>query len=155
MSPRAPDLVLATEEDVATCGDAGGITKTGAPCAAFRNLSSTTGLCLWHDPSRGDERAVCARRGGEGSRRRVEESKAKPPSYAPDTLAHLAAWHQWAADSVATGKLPARTADSVCRHLKELRPVLLNLNLEHRLKELEVELKAAKKELAVRKRRSG
>jgi len=48
------------------------------------------------------------------------------------------------------GEIDARTGDSICRHVKELRPVLISIDMDKRVRELERQLKAAKKELEKR-----
>ena len=146
----APSLVIDREERGGpTCGDAGGRTKKGEPCAAFRRLSEDTGLCMHHDPARKDECDEIQRLAAEGYRRHLT---LEPLSFAPDTLEHLAQWHQWAVKAVAAGNMASRTADSVCRHLKELRPVLLNLNRERRVRALEAAWKEAKQRVGRRRR---
>ena len=147
MNTPTPKLVI---DEGPRCGDRGGRCKDGSPCEAFRNLSETTGLCMHHDPARADEALALVKAGGAASGAPL---LAKPPSFPPDTLEHVAKWHAWATASVAKGKLPSRLADSICRHLKELRPVLLGLGMEQRVRELEAQLKAAQKELGARKRR--
>ena len=152
---RGPALVAA-EQGLVTCGDAGGRTKKDAPCAAFRNLDPASGRCMWHDESRLDDRArLCATR----DRARAEKLAApkRPetmPTFKPDTLSRLSHWHQWAVSAVATTEINTRTGDTICRHLQQLRPVLITLGLEERLKEAEQKLALAKKQLA-RKRRTG
>lgn len=154
MSP-GPTLVVDKEGRGPTCGSRGGVTKEGLPCETFRNLGEESGRCMWHDPERVKERALLtgAQNSAKVQKAELAKEPAEPPPYAPDTLEALSLWHQWAADAVATGRLGVRAADSICRHLRELRPTLQALGMERRLKELEAELKATKKELAVRKRR--
>ena len=43
------------------------------------------------------------------------------------------------------GWIDARTSDSLCRHLKELRPTLIQLGYAQRVKELERELQRIRK----------
>ena len=40
------------------CGDAGGISRNGAPCRVGINLSPINGLCIQHDPNRAEEAAA-------------------------------------------------------------------------------------------------
>ena len=146
-----PELV-GVELGLATCGDAGGVNVDGAPCAAFRRLSEDTGLCTWHDPSRGLEREAIHTARMAGRQVQAAEQRAKRPEtmpkFAPDTLDRLAKWPHWAVSAVAVGEINTRTADSIARNLQQLRPVLLNLGLEGRVRELEVELRKAKKKAA-------
>jgi hypothetical protein len=128
-----------------TCGDYGGVNKAGEPCGLTLGLNERTGLCIQHDPERAEERRAQVKRGGEGARitawrNKLEKMTTAPenlPTDPPDTLERLASWHIWAAGAVATGEIDARTADSICRHLQQLRPTLLNLGFEKRLKQYE------------------
>ena len=148
---QGPELV-GVELGLATCGDAGGVNVDGAACAAFRRLSEESGLCVWHDPSREEERDALHHSRMEGARAATEARAVKRPermpSFPPDTLDRLAKWHQWAVSAVAVGEINTRVGDSIARNLQQLRPVLLNLGLEGRVRELEVELRKAKKKAA-------
>ena len=120
------------------------------------NLSATTGLCLHHDPERVDEARALYKTGSAAAARathlrRIERLTTAPanlPRDEPDTLGRLARWHRWVVRAVATGEIDARTAREITGSLKELRPVLLSLNLERRVKELEMALQKARKEKA-------
>lgn len=138
-------------EGAPTCGDAGGRRADGEPCQVQTGLSEINGRCLHHDPDRGEERQAFHSAGGRRSaeivkaakRRRETTAPANMPSFDPDTLEKLAAWHKWVARAVATGEIGARTAGEITRTLKELRPALLQIDLEKQVKELERELKKA------------
>ena len=151
MSEQAP-------RPTGSCGDNGGRTRSGFPCRQTMNLSPTTGLCIWHDLTRGDERkalhaAAVAASARASHLRRIERQVTTPdnmPRFEPDTLERLAKWHQWASRAVGVGEVDARTGDSICRHLKELRPTLIQLGLEKRVRELEAELRRYKKRVGER-----
>lgn len=142
----------------ATCGDRGGVSKSGAPCGATLGLSETTGLCAAHDPERATSYRQMQARGGRTSTLlkrvlRAEQESVLPetlPTFEPDSLEHLSQWLQWTARAAATGELHHRTAAEITRALRELRPVLINLDLERRLKEAERLLARAQKELEKR-----
>ena len=144
-----------TPRPAVTCGDHGGRNQQGEACGVAMNLSATTGLCLHHDPARVDEARALYKTGSAAAGRathlrRIELLTTEPvnlPRAEPDTLGRLARWHRWVVRAVATGEIDARTAHEITCSLKELRPVLLNLNLERRVKELEMALKKARKEL--------
>jgi hypothetical protein len=139
-----------------TCGDAGGVNGAGEPCSSRVLLES--GLCAHHDPDRRHEMKLVRAAGGRAKadiyrlQKRINETTAPEnlPAFKPDTLERLAAWHQWASRAVAVGEIDGRTGDSICRHLKELRPVLIATGMEARVKELEAALKKAKRELGQR-----
>jgi hypothetical protein len=130
------------------------------PCRSALGLSETTGLCPHHDPERAEEmrlvRAAGSRASSDIARlaRRIRESVAPAnlPSFPPNSLARLSLWHQWTATAVATGELEAKTAREITLSLKELRPVLLAVGMERRVKELEAALKKARRELEGRHR---
>jgi len=153
---RGPELV-AVEQGLQTCGDVGGVSKDGTPCAAFRRLDPDTGLCVWHDPARESEREAIHTARMAGFQAHTAERRAKRPEtmpkFPPDTLDRLSQWHQWAVAAVAIGEINTRTADSISRNLQQLRPVLLNLDMERRVRELEAELKRAKRKVAAGVRR--
>jgi hypothetical protein len=138
-----------------TCGDSGGKTQSGAPCGATLGLGEESGLCVVHDPERATQSMLDRREGGRLSgivrslerERRATTRPENLPTFPPDNLERLAAWHIWAANAVATGEIAARTGDTIARLLKELRPVLLNLDLEKKVKQLEQALKRAQREL--------
>ena len=133
------------------CGNAGGLTKDGAPCAAYRNLSESTGLCMWHDPDRQPERDANQRAAVAGRETKEAKRPKALPDFAPDSLDHLSEWHQWAVKAVACAEIATRTGDTICRHLQQLRPTLLSLDMERRVRELEAELRKAKKQLKARR----
>lgn len=141
-----------------TCGGAGGVNEQGGPCRQAVNLSPTTGLCVHHDPLRVDEARALARVGGVASGRakrlqRIERMTTTPdnmPREEPDTLERLARWHRWVTRAVATGLIDARTAHEITCSLKELRPVLIQIGLEKRVRELEAELRRYKKRVGER-----
>ena len=136
-----------------TCGTSGGTNADGRPCGSTLGLSPTNGLCLQHDPERTEERRAVVAAGGRAAgekarQRRLEMQHARPeqmPDYEPDTLERVALWHQWASKAVGLGWIDARTSDSLCRHLKELRPTLVAIGHEQRVKELERELQRIRK----------
>lgn len=136
-----------------TCGDSGGVSVSGKPCASRVLLE--TGLCAHHDPAFKEEIRIVRAAGGRTTtdirrlQRRIKDTVAPAdlPSFPPDSLERLSRWHQWAVKSVATGEISERNADAICRHLSSLRPTLINLGLEKRVKELEASLKKAKREL--------
>lgn len=124
------------------CGDAGGVNAEGEPCAS--QILGDNGLCAHHDPEKAEEmrlvRAAGGRTTGEIRRlaRRIKDTVAPADMPAgPNTLADVAAWHRWTARSVACGEIDARTAGEITRALRELRPTLVNLDVEKRIEELE------------------
>lgn len=147
-----------------TCGDAGGRTARGEPCGCVLGLKEDPDgrlRCDTHsiDPERraraADARALGAAEGGRvlGIAKRIARETAQTtepenlPGFAPDTLERLALWLQWAARAVAVGEISAKTASEVTRACKELRPVLVAVGMEQRLKQLERDLAEAKRKL--------
>lgn len=136
-----------------TCGDAGGVNGEGEPCESQILLDS--GRCAHHDEERRKEMKLIRAAGGRAAAdiarlaKKVRETTAPEnlPDFDPDTLDRLARWHQWAARAVAIGEISGRTGDSICRHLKELRPTLIQIDLEQRVKDLEKQLKRARQRL--------
>lgn len=134
-----------------TCGDSGGRRRDGTPCRVTFGLSQENGRCLFHDPQRKEMRRAMRSAGGRSSGELARLAKAARetvapeglPKFEPNTLERLALWHQWVARAVAIGEIGARTAGEITRTLKELRPALMQLDLEKRVKELERELKKA------------
>ena len=142
-----------------TCGSNGGKNERGEPCGTAMNLSPTSGLCVHHDPARVDEARALYKTGAAAAARathlrRIERQVTTPdnmPREEPDTLARLARWHRWVVRAVATGLVDARTAREITGSLKELRPVLVQIGLEKRVKELEAELRKYKKRLGAQR----
>lgn len=135
-----------------TCGDSGGRNTAGEPCESQILLDS--GRCAHHDPERAEEMRLARAAGGRATAEIVRLSKRIKDTVAPanmpdgpDTLDDVAAWHRWTARSVACGEIDGRTAGEITRALKELRPVLASIDMESRVKELEKQLKRARKEL--------
>lgn len=129
----------------------GGCTGTGEPCRSTILLPS--GLCHAHDPTRAESFALARRMGsaraGDLARlmSRVKQTTAPAdlPACEPDSLEHVSEWLQWTARSVATGEIDARTAREIVGACKELRPVLVNLGYERRLKAYERAIAAWKR----------
>jgi hypothetical protein len=124
------------KSDFARCP---GKTANGSPCRVTSNLNPATGECFWHDESRRAKAAEARSKGGAVSAAKKKGARvAKPeslPPFKPDSLERVALWHQWAVDAAATGEIDARTSDSICRHLKELRPTIEKVDMEKRFKE--------------------
>src|SRR5205814_6373986 len=95
-----------------TCGDAGGLTKAGAPCRSTLHLSAT-GLCLMHDPERTEARAAMRAQGGvaAAAKRKAKTAAASPDDVPapPVTLDDAVKYFAWLTNAIASGKLDART----------------------------------------------
>ncbi len=74
----------------------------------------------------------------------MNPEEAPPP---PEALEDVAVWLRWLTVAVVTGRVDARTAHEATVALKELRPTLEKIDLDRRVKELEKQLKQARKEI--------
>ena len=93
--------------DKPTCGDAGGLTKAGAPCRSTLNLGDG-GRCLMHDTSRAEERLRVTQAGGVASAVAKRDRKTADPDdvpTAPRTLQDAVTWSSWAIHGVACGRI--------------------------------------------------
>ena len=148
----APKLVVTEEgtERGPTCGDRGGKTKKGTPCSAFRNLDPVSGLCMWHDESRGPEREAnqrAAQAGSEAKVRATARPKGLPPP--PQTIEDARAYASWCVDAVARGPadggIDVRRAHEITGLLREFRGAAEKAELVGRVKALEAELRKYQK----------
>jgi len=134
-----------------TCGDAGGITKAGAPCRTTMNLSATTGRCVQHDPERAAERAAMQSAGGTAAKVAKVRAKAADPSTvpnAPQTIEDAERFASWLTHAVCVGGIDARTAHEAAVCLREFRGAAEKRIMEREIKALRAELAAAKRERA-------
>lgn len=133
-----------------TCGDAGGITKAGAPCRCSMNLSAA-GLCIVHDPERAAIRAEMRAAGGSAAavakRRRKAADPVKVPR-APKTIEDAEKFASWLTHAVCIGEIDARTAHEAAVCLREFRGASEKRIMEAELKALRAELAAARKDSA-------
>ena len=114
-----------------TCGDAGGVTKSGQPCRTTLNLSATNGRCLMHDLERIERRRAVRAAGGhataEGRAERLAEAKASMPTdvpKAPRTLAQLARYLTWVLAATAERRLDPAVSRELVLGCRELRQTL-------------------------------
>lgn len=115
-------------------------TLAGARCKQ-RNLLSAAALCLFHDPNRRAEATAARQRGQAASS--APKLPPRPPR-APRTLSDLAAYLAWVIDATATGQLDKDTSSKLTYALTALRGALSQRDLEHQVKQLRAELKAAR-----------
>ena len=135
------------------CGDAGGLTKTGAPCRSFLNLSAS-GKCLMHDGARAAERAAMRSAGGAAakvarSRGRAADPATVPPS--PKNLEDATKYFAWLVDAGARGAMDARTVHECSFALKGFQSALEKRDLLREIQKLRAELAAARKELGAKR----
>lgn len=136
------------------CGDAGGMTKAGAPCRTPLNLDPVTGLCLMHDPARLEQRRHVQTAGGNAKQRdRIRELAADPDTVPRQmrTLHDAVQMAAWIADKVLRGELDARTAESATKAVRQFQLAEEKATLLARLRDaettirrLEAQLKAAR-----------
>jgi hypothetical protein len=129
------------------CGDAGGVSKKGAPCSQYMNLSPTTGMCLMHDPERAAQRRETQVAGAVAKGAAMRAAKAALPEDcppAPKTIADAEKFASWLTYSVCIGRIDARTAHEASVCLKEFRGA-------HEKRVLESEVRALRRELAAAK----
>jgi hypothetical protein len=128
-----------------TCGESGGVTRRGQPCAIRMNLSAITGRCFQHDGAR--QEAARQRSAAVGdSDPRSKRPKGLPPR--PVTIADAAAYASWMADAVLRGAIDPKQAREAAVCLREFRGAT-----EKRM--LEAQIKALRQELAEAKRTGG
>jgi hypothetical protein len=133
-----------------TCGDAGGVNGLGEPCRS--QVIMPSGMCAHHDPEHKATMKLVYRAGGQAAKHvkqlaaRMRDTVAPHnlPTVPPDSIAHLATWHRWTVHAVATGQIDPRVAAEIRGCLRELRPILVGLGLERRVRELEASLKKAR-----------
>lgn len=117
------------------CGDAGGQTSAGQPCRNTLGLGAD-GRCPTHSTDSVERAKVPPPRNPPRLVITTVPPEALPPE-ALDSLDGVAAWLVWVIQAVARGEIDARTANEMTRALKELRPVLLHVGYERRLKAYE------------------
>ena len=132
-----------------TCGDAGGVTKSGSPCKSYLNLSDG-GLCLQHDPERAVERRAFHVAGGAAAGVALRKERALPPGMpkAPKTIQDAEKFASWLTRAVCAGEIDARTAHEAAVCLREFRGASEKRILEAQVKALRADLAAAKRERA-------
>lgn len=121
-----------------TCGDSGGVTKAGAPCANFLNLSATNGLCLAHDPERAAEKKEASANGGRAGAETKRGAMVARPSEvpaAPKTLEDAVEFASWLSRAVCIGTLDARTAHEATYSLACFKAGAEKRDLQRSLKE--------------------
>ena len=138
-----------------TCGDAGGVTKSGAACRSVLNLSSTSGRCVQHDPARQSERLAMLQAGGRAAglaKRQAREAEMTAAVSGPagmptrletlDDATKLAAWITLAC---LRGQIDARTAESATKGVRQFQLSREKKELVDRIRILEKALAAAQK----------
>ncbi|HVT38312.1 MAG TPA: hypothetical protein VHE78_04685 [Gemmatimonadaceae bacterium] len=129
------------------CGDAGGMTKGGKPCASEMNLG-TTGLCIQHDAARAVERAAVQAAGGKASAVSKRLAKAALPEdcpRAPKNLEDAVHFLSWLSRAVTVGAIDARTAHEAAYALAGFRAAVEKRDLLRKIADLTAELNASKK----------
>ena len=136
--------------DPMTCGDSGGVTKTGLPCRCTLNLSPVTGRCLQHDETRMAERAAMRSAGGTATSASRRLAKAADPATvppAPKTIEDAEKFASWLTFTVCSGGIDARTAHEAAVCLREFRGAAEKRIMEREIKALRAELAAAREEV--------
>ncbi len=136
------------ETPVRTCGDAGGVTKSGSMCRVYLNLSPINGLCLQHDPERVEARAALVAGAGRASGVSKRLARAGLPDgvpKAPQTLRDAEQFASWLARAVAIGVIDPKVAHVTAVALKEFTASASKRLLEDQVKALRKELAEAKK----------
>src|SRR5688572_9242464 len=126
-----------------TCGDAGGVTRLGLPCRSVLNLSTETGRCVQHDPTREQVRRTIVSAGGKAAAQARRSARAALPARvpkAPKTIADAERFASWLTYAVTTGVIDARTAHEAAVCLREFRGASEKRILELEIKELRAEL---------------
>ena len=130
------------------CGDSGGLTNAGEPCGTYLNLSSSSGLCLFHCPDREQERLAVRQAGGRASAVAKRDRKTADPDdvpRAPRTLQDAVTWSSWAIHGVACGRIDARTAHEIGYLVNAFKAAVEKRDLERQIAELRAELAEAQK----------
>lgn len=130
-----------------TCGDAGGVTKAGAPCRSFLNISPASGRCAMHDDARKAERLAIHSAGGSASKVAKTKAKAADASEAPAaprTLADAVAVASWITRSVLIGAIDVRVAEAATKAVRQFQLGEEKRALESEIKKLRSELAAAR-----------
>lgn len=88
----------------------------GERCGCRTRLNPETGLCVWHDPEREEQRRQMQRQGGKAT-----AAKRRPDGLLPEELPPLEShedaqrWLDRVGRAVATGRIDNRDANSVVR----------------------------------------
>lgn len=132
------------------CGDAGGISRNGAPCRVGINLSPINGLCIQHDPNRAEEAAAMQKAGGAKRNEIYRRAKQGIPSEpkdipkAPKTLKDAVRLSAWITRATLDGSIEVRVSAAATKALRQFQLSVEKRDLEKRIEELEARLKAAK-----------
>lgn len=139
---------MTTPESTArTCGDSGGLTKSGEPCRSTLNLSSTTDLCAFHDPGRATEVREMRAKGGVAAGQAKRKAKTADPATVPanpKTLDDAVAYASWLTRAVCVGAIDARTAESSTKALALFSSSVAKRELQHEVKALRAQIVALK-----------
>lgn len=143
-----------------TCGDAGGVAKSGAPCKSSLMLSLVNGLCLQHDPERAEQRRAFYKAGGTASQnaRRanrearkaaaaaVEAATAEAPAPLLETLDGLVKLAAAVAARTFAGTMETRAAEAITKTINVQRQNLRDRDLLPQVLGLRADVRAWRKE---------
>ena len=136
-----------SDDRMPTCGDAGGVTRSGAPCRSTLGLSSVNGRCLSHDPDRAHLALEMRRKGGVATGVARRKAKAANPKLVPDpprTLEDAVHWSSWAMHAVAIGEIDARTGHEIGYLVNSFKAAVEKRDLLREIEELRAELAQAR-----------
>lgn len=89
----------------------------GQRCGSRTGLNEETGLCLWHDPEREDERRYVQSQGGKATARSRqpdgELTEDDLPGGPPTTAADARMWCAWGVWAAASGKIDPKRAHEI------------------------------------------
>jgi hypothetical protein len=145
---RAVQKVDHMKNEQKRCGDAGGRTKSGAPCRQRMNLSPETGLCVFHDPGRKDELRAMVAAGGKAKGEKIRKEKAANPDFAPRaprSLSEAATFASWLTHAIVTGEVDARVGYNAAFALKAFQSLAEKRDLQREVEKLRAELAEAQK----------
>lgn len=116
------------------------ITSKGERCRQSSTVSDS-GLCLFHDPARAEERRRAQERGGEANGAPVLPDGLPPR---PESLSDVAAYLGWIVDATARGVLDRLTAGRLSSTLKVMVAAVGKRDLEKTVEGLREELRVAR-----------
>lgn len=132
----------------AVCGNAGGMTKAGAPCRMSVNLGES-GLCLMHDPARAAEGEAIRALGRAANAIAHRQAKAADPKIvprAPRTLEDAVKWSSWTMHAIANGSLDPRVGHECGYLIARFTEALNKRDLLRKIEDLERKLADAQRQ---------
>lgn len=124
----------------------GAPTREGGTCRQVIALDSASGLCIHHDPAKGEEAQAMRRRGAAAANAREPQPDDAPPPPEPQTLEDVVRWHSWIAVALARGQIGKAEATGLAYNLQQLRGALVSRDLEREVRELRAAIAALKKQ---------